>query len=247
MGRHAWILAACLGACTQAHVSHEEQRAVLDPPATFGGRIPCSDCPDIEMTLELTADSSYRLRRTHVQAIAGMDTSSVETGRWSFDEEGRLLLVNGNDALRFEVLADTLRGVHPTGDDEENAPPQHYGLFRVQQSVLDTHWRLVEVEGRAVTALPGQPEPYIELSGDSQRVTGSGGCNGFGGPWVAEGERLSIGPLVLTRMACAQGMATEQAFVRALVSTDRFTIDAGLLMLHAGDTLVARLQARHGG
>lgn len=58
--------------------------------------------------------------------------------------------------------------------------------------------------------------------GNDGRVSGSGGCNNFGGSYRADGEKLTIGPLAATRKACAvpEGvMQQETAFLRALETT----------------------------
>ena len=33
------------------------------PPATYSGKLPCADCPGIQLTVTLLPDSTYRLRQ----------------------------------------------------------------------------------------------------------------------------------------------------------------------------------------
>jgi heat shock protein HslJ len=46
-----------------------------------------------------------------------------------------------------------------------------------------------------------------------------------------------------TMMACAEGMETEQAFLKALSETTRATISGQFMELYADDLLLARFEA----
>jgi heat shock protein HslJ len=50
------------------------------------------------------------------------------------------------------------------------------------------------------------------------KVSGSGGCNSFHGPFKVDGNALSIGPLATTRKLCPAEdvMAQEREFIAAL-------------------------------
>lgn len=54
--------------------------------------------------------------------------------------------------------------------------------------------------------------------GEEGRVAGSGGCNRFSGSYTQEGDAVHIGPLMSTRMACADAamMEKEQAWFAML-------------------------------
>lgn len=57
-------------------------------------------------------------------------------------------------------------------------------------------------------------------------VGGEGGCNAFNGPAVVDGESIAIGPLVSTKMACADEAATAQeaAYFAALEAATTFEV-----------------------
>lgn len=77
-------------------------------------------------------------------------------------------------------------------------------------------------------------------------VTGSGGCNGYGGAATIGADSLSFGSLAGTRMACAEAiMNQENRFHEALSRTASFRIDADgkLLLLDAGGAELVRLAA----
>lgn len=77
-------------------------------------------------------------------------------------------------------------------------------------------------------------------------VNGKGGCNGYGGEATIDGDKLSFGPLVSTRMACAEAiMNQENKFHQSLTATATFRIDADgkLILLDADGAELARLAA----
>ena len=69
------------------------------------------------------------------------------------------------------------------------------------------------------------------------KVSGSGGCNSFHGPFKVDGNALSIGPLATTRKLCAaEGvMAQEREFIAALQTATTWAIDRGMLDVHRKD------------
>ena len=109
-----------------------------------------------------------------------------------------------------------------------------------------TWWRLVELEG--TPALPGssaEREPHLVLGADTTSASGSTGCNRFSGRFTLMGDRLRLGPLATTRMACVDDALNrqEQALVRALEATDRAAVEGTTLRLWAGERLLARFVA----
>jgi heat shock protein HslJ len=65
-------------------------------------------------------------------------------------------------------------------------------------------------------------------------VSGSGGCNSFHGPFKAEGNAISIGPLATTRKWCSEKgvMAQEQEFIATLETATTWEISRGMLDVH---------------
>jgi heat shock protein HslJ len=67
---------------------------------------------------------------------------------------------------------------------------------------------------------------------EAGRVSGTGGCNRFGGRYEERGDRLIFSPLAATRMACAPDvMRQEQAFFAMLKKVRRLDIKNGTLTL----------------
>ena len=71
---------------------------------------------------------------------------------------------------------------------------------------------------------------------EAGRVSGSGGCNRFGGTYKLEGDQLSFSALVSTRMACApEVMEKEQAYFDLLSRVRSVALAGHELELRDGD------------
>jgi heat shock protein HslJ len=112
------------------------------------------------------------------------------------------------------------------------------------QTLSGPDWRLVELNGRV--AVPADParRPWIRFSTDSNRVSGSAGCNRMSGPFTVSGESMQFGALISTKMACADQALNQQEsdFFGALQSTDRYALSGDTLKLMKGLETVARFR-----
>lgn len=99
-------------------------------------------------------------------------------------------------------------------------------------------WAIVAVSG---TATLNEPEILFEASG---RVSGTSGCNRFGGEVTQAEGILTLGPLASTRMACPGELGAQEQAIFALLgqplgvdldlASDRVTLtapDGGTLAL----------------
>jgi heat shock protein HslJ len=96
-----------------------------------------------------------------------------------------------------------------------------------------TSWRLVSVPGQtpaAIAALERAPTARFEAG----RVTGFGGCNRLIGSYTLEQNRLTIGGVAGTMMACPEpAMSIERALHAALNGRLSYTITGERLSLTA--------------
>jgi len=76
-------------------------------------------------------------------------------------------------------------------------------------------------------------------SADGQ-VTGSGGCNSYGGSYELSGNKLSIpGPLMSTMMSCGEEKdQQEQQLLMALQSAESYQIDDGELTINCDNNVL---------
>jgi heat shock protein HslJ len=113
-----------------------------------------------------------------------------------------------------------------------SAPPPP-GAAAGSSSLEGPVWRLVRARGGDEQALASlAPRPSLRF--EAGRVEGFGGCNRFAGSYAIEAERVTLGPLAGTMMACDEpAMRVEAAFTRALSGTLAFRVAAGRLELGA--------------
>ncbi len=79
-----------------------------------------------------------------------------------------------------------------------------------------------------------QPEvAVITATFADGQLTGSAGCNSYGGEYTIDGNTLLLSPVVATRMACLDEgvMAAENAYFTALASAGAYAVDGNLLTI----------------
>lgn len=137
------------------------------------------------------------------------------------------------DRNEVQLIVDQLEEVLPG----EACQPEHHA------SLTDTYWKLLELDGEAVTSPEGMREAHVILASSESRAHGFAGCNNFFGGYQIDGDKLTFSAMGSTMMACPEGMDTEQAFLGALGQTTRYTISGQFLQIYADDQLLARLEA----
>ena len=93
-----------------------------------------------------------------------------------------------------------------------------------------TQWRITRIDGAA----PVVPD-RARLTFETDRLGANVGCNGMGGEYRLEGERLIAGPLIATRMFCEGPVWGQEEAVGALLagapkiarSGDTLRLDSG--------------------
>lgn len=99
-------------------------------------------------------------------------------------------------------------------------------------ALLNTRWRLVEIDGRPLTLADGQREPYLQLSGEGNRVRGFGGCNVLSGRFEQGSDGFQFKGLALTRRACAGAAGVQESdYLASLQATARRQIVGDALQL----------------
>ena len=108
----------------------------------------------------------------------------------------------------------------------------------------NTYWKLTSLGGSPVVTASRQREAHLILQPANRRVTGSGGCNRLSGSYQVNGDRISLGRVASTMMACVDGMKTEQNFLKALGRAVRWRISGQRLeLLDAAGTPLASFEA----
>lgn len=90
-------------------------------------------------------------------------------------------------------------------------------------------WRVAEIDDDA----PANPAE-ARLTFEADRLSASVGCNGMGGPWQVEQNRLIAGPLASTEMYCVGPVGEqEKALAALLVAAPTIALDDGELILRS--------------
>jgi heat shock protein HslJ len=116
-------------------------------------------------------------------------------------------------------------------------------------SLAGTTWRLLSIQGRPV---PVGPDVTLTFD-DAGRVSGNGGCNGFGGQFTYEPATgaISVSRRVSTLRECLQAARTdlESAYLVALAGAAVATTDsdAHLVLGGSGAELVFEVGPRPAG
>ncbi|MCS5694129.1 META domain-containing protein [Cyanobium sp. FGCU-6] len=185
-------------------------------------------------SLPVAMEGDYRrLERAYLQALPA-------------GTAGRPLLVNLEGLIAARPSAEPGRaperslvverfvGVHPGKrcPQAPGAPTARAPLAKPE--LRGTLWRLQALQdgsGPKLSEPPGRPAELL-LATDSERVSGSGGCNRLIGGFQLNGEQLRFSPLASTQMACApSAMAFERRYGEALQRVRRWNIDKRNLLL----------------
>ena len=110
-------------------------------------------------------------------------------------------------------------------------------------SIEGTVWRLTDLRGLDPIVLRGIPRP-VTATFSAGRVSGFSGCNQFFGPYAIDGDRVTIGAVAGSMMAC-EGPSTkvENAVHAALAGSFRYVLAERRLTLNAGAEPVMAFQA----
>jgi heat shock protein HslJ len=83
---------------------------------------------------------------------------------------------------------------------------------------------------QSTTGITLAPDAVLRISFDDGRISVSGGCNGMGGDVAFDGAAMTVGPMMMTQMACDQPLMDQDSAVQAFLS-------AGTTVSVEGDTL----------
>lgn len=120
-----------------------------------------------------------------------------------------------------------------------------YGIQRPAE-LENTHWQAAAINngrgGVVTNATTGLADAQF-LDG---KLTGNGGCNQYSAGYTVEDNKITIGPVMTTRMHCPEPeniMQQEQEYLQAITGTRIFTLDTSKLELRSEE---GALQVRFG-
>jgi len=97
--------------------------------------------------------------------------------------------------------------------------------------LLKTEWLLEDLGGKGVLDRAQATLAFPE----EKKVAGNGSCNRFFGPAQLTGDKISLGPLASTRMACRSAALINQEsnYLDALKNAEHFSVDGPYLLIYA--------------
>ena len=113
----------------------------------------------------------------------------------------------------------------------------------ITSELVNTYWKLVGLNGKDVMVSDKQREPHLVFAADN-RVAGSDGCNRIAGDYTLDGNKITLGQMIGTRMACLDNADQAQAFNTALGNIGSYQIQGSVLdLLDSSGAPVARFVA----
>ncbi|MEE9434176.1 MAG: META domain-containing protein [Sphingorhabdus sp.] len=79
------------------------------------------------------------------------------------------------------------------------------------ENLKDTSWRFEWIGNNPAAAIAQKRKQFLTF--DDETVSGSVGCNRFGGSYKLVGELLTVGPIRSTRMACGGLLGDQEAML----------------------------------
>lgn len=90
--------------------------------------------------------------------------------------------------------------------------------------------------GRQAVVSPALGTELSLQFGTDGSLSGHAGCNGFRATYTIDNDRMTVGPAATTRKFCGpEVMEQERAFLAALASVTKWTIQGGMLDAHRAD------------
>ncbi|WP_341220330.1 META domain-containing protein [Polaribacter atrinae] len=101
-------------------------------------------------------------------------------------------------------------------------------------TITEKYWKLKTLYGKEIKMEDNQKrEIFITLKTKEIRFTGFAGCNTINGEYILEeGNRIKFTKVISTRMFCNN--TDESKFLKAINSTDNYTIKNNILSLNLG-------------
>ena len=167
----------------------------LDWHGTYTGTLPCADCEGIQQVLVLNQDLTYQLSVVYKGKSA---EPHLTKGTFSWNKEGSKITLQGLDKKNqpgiYQVGENRLIQLDINGKRITGDLASRYELNKVNADIVNKYWKLVELNGKAVQmSASDKREPHIILHIDSNRISGTGGCNNFVGTYELQaGNRIKF-------------------------------------------------------
>ncbi|WDR05029.1 META domain-containing protein [Devosia rhodophyticola] len=190
-----------------------------------------------------------------VAATAAISPTGQVPLQFDFSVHSRLINAGGQFGLIAQIIADNQIwfasprpvplqfGTNPslalTLSMAEAGTPTFFPIadspsvsLAVSGQLFETKWQIMAIAGNPVTTQTGLT---FSIAAD-YRSGGNAGCNQYFAQLVLTGDKMSVGPIAATRMACAPAvMVQEAALFAALSNVDSYKLTGPELVLFGAD------------
>lgn len=202
----------------------------------YHGVLPCADCEGIQTEIRLNKDTTYQLFTKYI----GKDSLvSKSEGKFVWDSNEKKIILNDKEnprlreANRFIVGENLITKLDLNGNKIEGQNAEKYILKKDNNDITEKYWKLIEVNGQPVVALPNQrKEAHFILKVKDSMINAHGGCNAIVGFYqVTEGSRIRFFK-VAASMADCNDMEVERNFIKTLETADNYSVKDDTLSLN---------------
>lgn len=209
----------------------------------YSGTLPCASCAGIDTTLFLTADDDSGRFGTYelVEIYLDEEPLTVTTGgSWQvedIDTESFFVLMDAAEGGSYRYRIDSpvsIRFAGPDGSALDSDLPYNLTLSnaKTNDSAIKNRqwvWMYTELQdGSRIDAPEG--EAFVLSFSDEGRYTSTTDCNGIRGEAVIDGEVLSLGAAVSTKMFCEGSL--ESTYTNDLLLASSYVVEGTTLRLN---------------
>lgn len=202
-------------------------KSYLNWAGTYFGTMPCGDCEGVETFLTLDQFNSYTYSARHV---GKEDQAMVQQGKFSFSDDGKILLLEGvlNGPTEYRVGQNVVVPKTFQGNQITDALATQYRLIRTVESILgQSRWNLTELLGKSLE----RSAAHVRFDVNAKQVLGYGWCNTFNGTYVLEGaDKIRFNEMIPTLRTCPD-TTVEKQFLNAFQAVTRFQLAGRQLSL----------------
>ena len=205
----------------------------LDWNGQYKGTLPCADCEGMETTLTLKSDGTYI---KSVVYLGKNDKPFIDKGNFLWNDEGTIVMLDHEDSGTQAYFVGENRIWHLDADNNKITGDlaDNYILEKnhMDYALENRTWILTELMGQEVKIPENQKEAFLIFNSEEAMVNGNNSCNLIGGSYeLLEGNRLKLGPMRSTMMACPD-MSIGDQLNQVLEKIDNYTVVDGVLQLN---------------
>jgi len=199
------VISACSSSTTQQGAQRDLTGTMWDVTTFMGQDL----VPGSTITIEFAADGklsgssgcnryagAYKTDGDTILISSPLASTMMACSQEVMDQETAYLKALG-DVRTFSATNDQLT--------LKDASGKELMLYKVQsQDLAGTSWEVIGYNNgkQAVTSVLAGSTLTAEFGKDGV-LSGKGGCNDYNGPYVVTGNKIKIGPILSTRIACA--------------------------------------------